>query len=306
MADNSIGKLVSIVVALVIVMGALVPAIASATTITETQAVEHTYGYNSLDSYVATGDSTVRGDVDNVYTATRGNIAWTGATATFTPDNSGVTLEISGNVPLALTSHTFHVEPGTQVYVHFDGAWGEAQIGSIQNEPTLVRFADVSTHNPMGLYIEAEFDPDEPYLFMLTGLRDTSFQPYAGHVELYIPFTAEYETTARATYGTNSIHSLVLTDSVGDMNGTTFTPNAGGDWLQIPLHILRDSMQTYKVLDGATYYAPDTNGDLASFTAPTTTGVNSALTLTFTQDTSITDATVYDLTATVTDIDLPG
>jgi len=117
------------------------------------------------------------------------------------------------------------------------------------------------------------------------------------------------EETETITFGTNTAHSATVTSERGTMSGTTFTEDADGDWIQIPLAILCNTpANTYKVLEGATIYAPDTNGDIAAFTITSgaVTGLNSALTVTLTQDTSITDATVYDMAVSSTDLYLSG
>ena len=118
--------------------------------------------------------------------------------------------------------------------------------------------------------------------------------------------TTETETV---TFGSNTARSSTVSSVIGTMSGTTFTEDASGDWIQIPLAILCNTpANTYKVLEGATIYAPDTNGVLAAFTVTSgaVSGLNTALTVTFTQDTSITDATVYDMDVISTNMELAG
>lgn len=310
MADFNFTKIIPVVVVLIVALAAVAPAVSSMMTKTEAVTTEVVYGDNSLDPYTEVISSTTRGDVEHAYTITRGNLYVTGSGGEFTEDANGNTIRVSGNISLALESHQIYVEPVELVYATINGAWAGLMTSPASNQPAVGQFSSLDTSQDFEVYLETDVSSiDGGLLEVQEVTRSPGYTPVTEGVELFLPYQASYTVPVETLYTNNTINSTTISSQYGTMSGTTFTPDASGDWLQIPLYIFQNSpANTYKVLGGATFYAPDTNGDLAAFTAAsgTISGTATGLTITFTQDTSITSATVYNMAISAADGDLPG
>lgn len=284
--NTLIKTVLSMCVVVVILGGALVPLIDAInkeeTTITETI----TYGDNPMESYTDIIASAQRGDVSSKYTVQRGDFDI--STSQFTPDDTGDYIKAYALAAKDLTFYAPKVNAG--LYVGSDAGSAMAAELATYTYPYSLTYAG-QTWN---LALNSSNDK-----IVEISVTDATDGAYA-----VMPYDVLYDVPTETIYQNNTVQTSTVSSQYGTMSGTTFTPDASGDWLSIPLYVLNNGSNTYKVADGATYYAPDTNGDLAAFTAPNTTGVNSAITITFTQDTSITSATVYTMVASSSDSDL--
>ncbi len=284
MASNSITKFATVFVVLVLTLCVCAPVVASVATTTETVTTEMEYGANTIDSAEYGTISSYKVGLGLDFDINR-----VSATFPYAVDSDGTYVRYSAHTLTKMTAYlndsaTFIVTSDLSIYTSY-------QLGSdISTYPATV------TVNGWTFTLTRSADNNQIIEVNTTTTNDGST------AYILVPYDVTYSVPSVLTYGDNSIHSLVLTDSIGTMSGTTFTPSPGGDYLAIPVRVLTDNQSTYYVKNGDTYYAPDTNGDLSAFVAPSTTGVNSALTLTFTSSQTYTD--VYELTGSSTDSDL--
>lgn len=284
MASNLITKFATVFVVLILTLCVCAPIVASMATTTETVTVETEYGANSIDSAVYGTISSYKVSLGLDY-----DIARVDATYPYAVNPDGTWVRYS--------AHTL-----TNMAVYLNDKSSFRTTSDLSTYDTVTLGTDITTYpatktvNGWTFTLTRNAENNQIIEVNTTATSD------GNAAYILVPYDVTYSVPTILTYGNNSIHDLILSDSIGTMSGTTFTPSAGGDYLSIPVRILTDNQSTYYVKNGATYYAPDTNGDLAAFVAPSTTGVNSALTLTFTSSQTYTD--VYELTGSSTDGDL--
>lgn len=234
---------------------------------TETVTVEHEVGYNSMDPY-SVSYSDVRGDIAPVYECIRGEFST--STWEFTPDSSGTW--VKAPLKLAVDGLTFHVAKGKPFY------FSNIQAGFNYNGQAGVYSHDWS--------ILVKPNPDDSEIGDITVTQAGS-----GDYYMYVLYNVSYNTYTDVPYNDNTARSPTIQTEYGTMSGTTFTPDASGDYISIPLKLLKNmgNNSTFKVQDGVTIYAADTSGDLASFIflGVPSSGMNSALRLQFAVDNTI-------------------
>ena len=286
MASNLITKFATVFVVLILTLCVCAPVVSSIATTTETVTVETEYGANTIDSAVYGSISSYKVGVEAEYDTVR-----CANTSPYSEDPTGSLVRYSART---LTNMTAYIGDNKSFITTSNlSTFVDMTLGTdITTYPATV------TVNGWGFTFTRNADNNSIIEVTTTVTNDGAL------AYIYLPYDVTYNAPTVLTYGTNSIHNLVLTDSVGTVSGTpiVFTPTAGGDYLSIPLHILTDNQSTYYVKSGDTYYAPGLNGEYVGFVAPSTSGVNSAITLTFTASQTYTG--VYELTGSSTDTDL--
>ena len=289
MNSTLVSKIASVCVVLILVLCVVVPVIDNINKSTSEQTETISYGTNSMAPYTEIIGESILGDIDNEYSVSRGD--FNTSTGAFTDNSSGAYLKVYSYVADLIT---YYASIDDTIYWSKDGSgFSYSDLNTLSYPATVPAYG-------------------QTWKLSLNGLNNQIVEITVDAVQngayMVVPYDVEYYVPTETVYADNTIQSTTISGVLGTMSGTTFTADPTGDYLSIPLYIFNNSpSNTYAVEEGATIYAPDTSGDLAAFTVTSgaVSGLNSAITATFSLDTSIVGATAYDLSVSTTNTDLP-